>query len=189
MDNQNGITYYSLISEYEGDTTKMCGLTNNEVDNNFHFLRGKDITSIDWDKDKCCFIVKKLNGEVIETEAINKYISDSIIAALSGVTEDVNQLESILSAVTDSVEAVYDEIDAQISSVTESFNESYGHFNVELQETNDYLTNYVDIKTEALSQEIKGVKNYINETLCDIRCKLDSLDKRLQAYEEVIIIT
>lgn len=41
-----GVTYYKLISEFEGDTTKNCGLLGEEVDRNFYFLRGYDIDTI-----------------------------------------------------------------------------------------------------------------------------------------------
>lgn len=45
----SGVTYFSVTPGYEGDSTKNCGLTNLEVDNNFLFLRGYDIKSIDID--------------------------------------------------------------------------------------------------------------------------------------------
>ena len=43
----NGITYFKLMSEFEGDYTKNCGLFGEEIDANFYFLRGYDIESID----------------------------------------------------------------------------------------------------------------------------------------------
>lgn len=42
----DGVTYYRLKSGFEGDRTKNCGLTGEEVDQNFFFLRGYDIDSI-----------------------------------------------------------------------------------------------------------------------------------------------
>ena len=36
----NGITYYKLNSKYEGDETKYCAISSNELDSNFYFLRG-----------------------------------------------------------------------------------------------------------------------------------------------------
>lgn len=42
----DGVTYYRLKSGFEGDRTKNCGLTGEEVDQNFFFLRGYDIESI-----------------------------------------------------------------------------------------------------------------------------------------------
>ena len=42
----NGVTYFTLKSGFEGDRTKNCGLTGEEVDQNFFFLRGYDIESV-----------------------------------------------------------------------------------------------------------------------------------------------
>lgn len=187
MSNQSGVTYYNLISEYEGDVTKNCGLTIEDMDNNFHFLRGEGIFSIEWDKNKCCFIVKKLNGEVIETDAVSKYISDSIITALSGVTEDVVKLESELSAITESLEAVYDEIDEQISGLTQYVNETSDHFTHEIQETSDYLTNHINMEIESLSQDIKRIMKYVEELSCNIGCRFETLEKRVEKLEEIVI--
>ena len=35
-----GVTYFKLKSEFEGDYTKHCGLLGEEIDENFYFLRG-----------------------------------------------------------------------------------------------------------------------------------------------------
>jgi uncharacterized protein (TIGR02145 family) len=45
--NVNGITYFKLISPFEGDYTKNCGLLGSDVDKNFYYLRGNDIKSIE----------------------------------------------------------------------------------------------------------------------------------------------
>ena len=45
----SGVTYFGVHSPYIGDNTKNCGLTNVEVDNNFLFLRGYDIASMEMD--------------------------------------------------------------------------------------------------------------------------------------------
>ena len=179
MGNTSGITYYNLISEYSGDTTKNCGLTINDMDNNFHFLRGEGIFSIEWDRAKCCFIIKKLNGEVIESDAVSKYISESIIAAINGVTADVQQLEDNFSAVTESLEAVYGEIDMQISGVTNYVNEDSERLKTEMQESSDYLTNYVDGK-------VNGVMRYVRELSRDINCRFECLEKRVGRLEEIV---
>ena len=41
-----GVTYFKLKSEFEGDYTKHCGLLGEEIDENFYFLRGYDIDNI-----------------------------------------------------------------------------------------------------------------------------------------------
>ena len=47
-----GVTYFKLKSEFDGDYTKHCGLLGEEIDENFYFLRGYDIESITVDKDR-----------------------------------------------------------------------------------------------------------------------------------------
>lgn len=54
----NGVTYYKLISNFPGDVTKNCGLTGAEIDNNFFFLRGYDIKSVDMDEDNNLIITR-----------------------------------------------------------------------------------------------------------------------------------
>jgi len=46
----NGVTYFKLTPGFSGDTTKNCGLTGDEVDKNFYFLRGYDIESVELDE-------------------------------------------------------------------------------------------------------------------------------------------
>lgn len=47
-----GVTYFKLKSEFEGDYTKHCGLLGEEIDENFYFLRGYDIESFEFDDNK-----------------------------------------------------------------------------------------------------------------------------------------
>ena len=48
----NGITYFKLRSEFEGDYTKNCGLLGEEIDANFYFLRGYDIECVYLDEER-----------------------------------------------------------------------------------------------------------------------------------------
>ena len=64
----NGITYFRLRSDYPGDVTKDCGLTGNEVDNNFYTLEGRDINSVTVDGDK--IKITLLNGDVIQSDDV-----------------------------------------------------------------------------------------------------------------------
>lgn len=45
----SGVTYFKLNSNYPNDVTKNCGLTGEEVDKNFYFLRGFDIDTVKLD--------------------------------------------------------------------------------------------------------------------------------------------
>lgn len=60
---ENGLTYYKLVSNYSGDTTKNCGLIGSEIDNNFYKLRGDDIESVAFSGNT--LILRRLNGSKI----------------------------------------------------------------------------------------------------------------------------
>ena len=69
--NNTGITYYKLISAYNGDITKNCGLTGGEIDTNFFNLRSNDIDTIDITEDGKSLVFTRLNKEKIVVEGIN----------------------------------------------------------------------------------------------------------------------
>lgn len=48
----DGVTYFKLKSEFDGDYTKNCGLLGEEIDENFYFLRGNDIDNVYVDNDR-----------------------------------------------------------------------------------------------------------------------------------------
>ena len=83
----SGITYYKLSKDiYPGDTTKGCGLTGPEIDENFHFLRGYGIKDGELNPDNGIIALYRLNGEKIEIEGLAEF--------LSGITADVSLDES-----------------------------------------------------------------------------------------------
>ena len=64
-----GITYFKLKSEYDGDCTKNCGLTGEEIDGNDHFLRGYDIERIEIDNATGVLTLVRVNGEEMHVKA------------------------------------------------------------------------------------------------------------------------
>lgn len=60
-----GVIYYKLDPDYhyEGDFTKNCGLNGGEIDGNFHFLRGYDISSFEISPNNEELFITRLNGE------------------------------------------------------------------------------------------------------------------------------
>lgn len=54
----DGVTYFKLRSDFEGDYTKNCGLLGEEIDKNFYFLRGYDIDSIYVDSERNLIITR-----------------------------------------------------------------------------------------------------------------------------------
>lgn len=69
-----GLTLYTLQSNYSGDTTKNCGLTGGEIDANFLFLRGNDIYSGEINEENNTLILKKGNENIITIPNIRKDI-------------------------------------------------------------------------------------------------------------------
>ena len=57
-----GVTYFKLKSEFEGDYTKHCGLLGEEIDENFYFLRGYDIETVTLD-DKKNLIIQRVDKD------------------------------------------------------------------------------------------------------------------------------
>lgn len=64
-----GITYFKLKSDYKGDCTKNCGLTGEEIDKNFNFLRGYDIEAVEIDNATGVLTFKRVNGEEMHVKA------------------------------------------------------------------------------------------------------------------------
>jgi hypothetical protein len=54
----DGVTYFKLKSEFDGDYTKHCGLLGEEIDENFYFLRGYDIEDISIDENRNLIITR-----------------------------------------------------------------------------------------------------------------------------------
>lgn len=67
-----GLTLYTLHSNYSGDTTKNCGLTGGEIDANFLFLRGNDIYSGEINEENNTLILRRGNEELITISNIRK---------------------------------------------------------------------------------------------------------------------
>ena len=59
----NGVTYFKLVSEFEGDYTKNCGLLGSEMDENFYFLRGYDIEDVTYDKETKTLIITRVDKD------------------------------------------------------------------------------------------------------------------------------
>lgn len=85
----NGITYYKLVSPYEGDITKNCALTGAEVDNNFFTLEGRDIKSVELKDDK--IVVNLMNGTSMTTDNV----TEGCVKGLSFTFDEVNGILTI----------------------------------------------------------------------------------------------
>ena len=72
--NNNGVIYYKLEERYDGDITKYCGLTGGEIDSNMFFLRGYDISNVEWDDEDKTLKFNRINGETISVSGISNDI-------------------------------------------------------------------------------------------------------------------
>lgn len=79
------ITYYKLISNFENDITKNCGLTSTEIDENFYFLRGNDIETAFFNPDNNTIVLNRVNGDKVVIDNISTTISSE------GTYYDVNE--------------------------------------------------------------------------------------------------
>lgn len=86
----NGITYFRLVSPYEGDITKNCALTGSEVDNNFFTLEGRDIKSVELVNDK--IVVNLVNGKTITTDPL----TENCVKDLEISFDEVNGILTII---------------------------------------------------------------------------------------------
>ena len=84
----SAITYFRLNSPYEGDITKNCALTGQEVDNNFFTLEGRDIKSVELNDDK--IVVTLINGKKLTTENITK-------DCVKDLTFDFDEINGVLT--------------------------------------------------------------------------------------------
>ena len=67
----------------------------------------------------------------------------------------------------------------QISGVTNYVNEDSERLKTEMQESSDYLTDYIDGK-------VNGVMRYVRELSRDINCRFECLEKRVGRLEEIV---
>lgn len=80
----SGVTYYKLYNDiYPGDVTKGCGLTGPEIDGNFYFLRGMDITSAEVDVDLDEIVLTRLNSEKIIISGLSEYVKSIVGSDIS----------------------------------------------------------------------------------------------------------
>lgn len=86
----SGVTYFKLNSRYNGDVTKNCGLTGNEIDSNFYFLRGYDIQDAIIENNH--LVLKRLNGEEINidlTEYLQTMITNILREKIVGIENEI----------------------------------------------------------------------------------------------------
>ena len=73
-----GVKYFKLVSKYDGDYTKNCGLTGEEIDGNFHFLRGYDIKGLYINEETGDLVIERVNGEQLSAK-VGEKLCDFVI--------------------------------------------------------------------------------------------------------------
>lgn len=73
MEKPTGVKYFQLETGYSGDTIgENRSLRGVDIDNNFYFLRGYDIESIEKQEDNS-LVLKRVNGELIPLSALTDF--------------------------------------------------------------------------------------------------------------------
>lgn len=103
-----GVTYNKLISGYEGDLTKECGLTVNEVDNNFYFLRGADIKSINTNEDKTLLIFEYVNGVKMEVPISQEF--SEINERIDDIIDEIVELGNKDTHISEHINNLYEQL-------------------------------------------------------------------------------
>lgn len=103
-----GVTYNKLISEYEGDLTKECGLTINEVDNNFYFLRGADIKSVNTNEEKTLLIFEYVNGVKMEVPISQEF--SEINERIDDIIDEIVELGNKNTHISEHINNLYEQL-------------------------------------------------------------------------------
>lgn len=148
-----GVIYYKLDPDYhfDGDFTKNCGLTGGEIDSNFQFLRGYDISTIDVTPDKTELIITRLNGEEAR---IN--IAKELNVSDFKYEFEYDKNEGILKIITP-----YEETINLEGFLTDKFNRVFGDFSI-LGDGSRY--NPLKISNNAKTGTYRPVKTIIDLT-------------------------
>lgn len=158
--NENkGVIYYSLESPYEGDVTKKCGLTSDDLDNNVYFLRGNDVASISFDEEEGSIKLIKLNGDVMKTEPMDEYISSEVQKDVEGVVDEIMcEISGVSETLTELIEDEKNErIDAD-TAINESITDLYGK-KVDKEEFDSFVT----VLNEELTDKFDGIDNDLQQ--------------------------
>lgn len=98
-----GLYFYKLVSPYEGDVTKDCKLTVNEIDHNFSTLKGNDIKSVSFDEENNRIVLTKNNGEILALD-----LSSMVDGMTTNLDVKYDSADGIISMTYNGEEVVID---------------------------------------------------------------------------------
>ena len=199
--NEKTITYYKKESNYPNDNTKKCGLTGEEIDNNFFFLRGFDISSISLNKEDGKIILNRVNGETLEINSLKDYIESLSIndIDLSGTTFDaekgiltlsINGTELLLTGFTNTTDITniieeFECVKKQFEELNESVSGATTNLETEIKnrisgdtELNKLITQEETERTKADSIIREDLENEISER----KSADEAIYKRINEY-------
>lgn len=168
---ENGITYYKLVSKYNGDETKNCGLTSTEIDANFYFLRGNDIAKGEWDSTTNTLTLYKENGSQIKINNFDETIS------LDGTSYDNDKgvLHLMLNGKDYPIDGFYvDQYNDRIENISNSINDLYDSINC-ISQTISGRTEYVDEEIERINENLLTIGDLIVSSKVDVRINGESI--------------
>ena len=207
MSELKGVTYFKRNKIYEGDTRKNCSLTGSEIDNNFYFLRGREITEGLWDDENKCLIFKTLDGNEInitgftidytvsfsgssydsETGVLNIKINDNELSLSGFSTCDKEEIDGrfleIESQLSEDLPILYE----SISALTETVDENNEFFAKEIERIKKKLIIFhgtieeIKIDICRIEQEIDRIKKDISDISGATENLANELNKEISA--------
>ena len=174
-----GVTYNRLISDYDGDLTKECGLTVNEVDSNFYFLRGSDLEHVNINEDKTIITFTFVNGKKIDVplsqtfSEINERIDEIMDEIVLLGNNDNNILNQIIN--------VYEQLGFDENGKFKPSSENPEECSVYIKESKN-----VNDALFILDNTIAGVDGKYGEDIVLINDSLMKINDDLQVKNEEI---
>lgn len=169
-----GIIYYKLDPDYHfsGDYTKNCGLNGGEIDGNFHFLRGYDISSFGMSENKEELVITRFNGEELKVNIKENF---------AGYDFDYNKFTGVLK-----ITMPYGETIDLDGFLTERFFRVYGDFTIDGDGTRYSPIRIASIAKTGTYRPAKTVLDLVDENSTDeLPSKNIALNERYITREKV----
>lgn len=174
-----GVTYNRLISDYDGDLTKECGLTVNEVDSNFYFLRGSDLEHVNINEDKTIITFNFVNGKKIDVPLSQTF--SEINERIDEIINEIVLLGNNDNNISNQIINVYEQLGFDENGKFKPSSENPEECSIYIKESKN-----VNDALFILDNTIAGVDGKYGEDIVLINDSLMKIDDDLQVKNEEI---
>ena len=174
-----GVTYNRLISDYDGDLTKECGLTVNEVDSNFYFLRGSDLEHVNINEDKTIITFNFVNGKKIDVPLSQTF--SEINERIDEIIDEIVLLGNNDNNISNQIINVYEQLGFDENGKFKPSSENPEECSIYIKESKN-----VNDALFILDNTIAGVDGKYGEDIVLINDSLMKIDDDLQVKNEEI---